>query len=236
MATLIFDIETQPTTDPEIIERVTADVGPPKNYSKPETIATWWMTEGEKEKQAAIDSTSLDGTFGSIFCIGFKMVSAEGSVLNQGVISGGGVPSDREVGVLNTFNRQFDYHMMHSGGRPVTEIVGYNIVGFDFPFLMRRMAIKNIAMHPILARIVNSKPWDGAIYDVALRWKGGASKMNKAADVAKAMGIPMKTGGISGKDVAQALRDGRQQEVKDYCMEDVEATYAMYLRMKACGF
>jgi hypothetical protein len=39
---------------------------------------------------------------------------------------------------------------------------------------------------------------------------------------------------MSGDQVAEAFRQGRLAEIADYCRADVEATAALYLRIKDC--
>ena len=47
--------------------------------------------------------------------------------------------------------------------------------------------------------------------------------------VSEFFGIPSpKSGEISGKDVYQAYKDGRIDEIAEYCMRDVKATYELY--------
>jgi predicted PolB exonuclease-like 3'-5' exonuclease len=44
------------------------------------------------------------------------------------------------------------------------------------------------------------------------------------------MGLPGKPDGIRGEDVEKYYREGRIQEIADYCESDVVNTYQLWLR------
>jgi predicted PolB exonuclease-like 3'-5' exonuclease len=45
------------------------------------------------------------------------------------------------------------------------------------------------------------------------------------------MGLPGKPDGMEGAEVAQDHRDGRIQDIADYCESDVVNTYRVWLRL-----
>ena len=45
-------------------------------------------------------------------------------------------------------------------------------------------------------------------------------------------GIPSPKQGLSGDQVGEAYAQGRLEEIAEYCRADVEATGALYLRVK----
>lgn len=58
----------------------------------------------------------------------------------------------------------------------------------------------------------------------------GASARVKMAEVASLFKIPCKIGGVSGADVYPMWKDGKIEDICNYCENDVLATYIMYLR------
>jgi predicted PolB exonuclease-like 3'-5' exonuclease len=56
--------------------------------------------------------------------------------------------------------------------------------------------------------------------------KGGA----KLHEICRVIGLPGKPAGIDGSEVEQYHRDGRVQEIADYCETDVLNTYRLWLR------
>jgi len=49
-------------------------------------------------------------------------------------------------------------------------------------------------------------------------------------EICRVMGLPGKPEGVDGSEVAQYHRDGRIQEVANYCETDVVNTYRIWLR------
>ena len=71
MTTLYFDIETIPTDLPWVIEDLRANIRPPSNYSKPETIEKWMAENAESAFEEKLHATGLDGAYGQICCIAY---------------------------------------------------------------------------------------------------------------------------------------------------------------------
>jgi Predicted 3'-5' exonuclease related to the exonuclease domain of PolB len=49
-------------------------------------------------------------------------------------------------------------------------------------------------------------------------------------EICRVLGLPGKPDGVDGADVAQYHRDGRIQDIADYCESDVVNTYRVWLR------
>lgn len=113
-------------------------------------------------------------------------------------------------------------------------IVTFNGRGFDVPFLYLRSALLNID--------ISKKNWLGyryqtephcdlaeqlSFYNVSGR-EGAARKFNLDF-YCKAFGIPSpKRQGVTGMDVGRLLAEGRNRDVAEYCMRDVQATRFLY--------
>jgi predicted PolB exonuclease-like 3'-5' exonuclease len=55
-------------------------------------------------------------------------------------------------------------------------------------------------------------------------------------ELCRMMGLPGKPDGIRGEDVERYFREGRIQEIADYCESDVVTTYQLWLRLELfCG-
>jgi len=67
---ITIDIETKPSTDDVVIQRIRDSIKPPAQYKKPESIEKWIKENGEAKAQELIDRTALDSSSGTIFCIG----------------------------------------------------------------------------------------------------------------------------------------------------------------------
>ena len=50
-------------------------------------------------------------------------------------------------------------------------------------------------------------------------------------EICRVMGLPGKPDGMEGAEVAQDHRDGRIQDIADYCESDVVNTYRVWLRL-----
>jgi len=166
---LYLDIETIGTSDPAVIERVTANIKPPANYKKPEAIEKWWAEEGEAAKAEAIQKTAFDGTYGKIVCIGYAF-DDRGAV----TVCGG-----EEEALISCF---YDDVAKGAGGRHIN-IVGHNVVNFDLKFLWQRSVVLGIKPPPCINFKV--KPWDSA--DTMTMWS--AEKRISLGNLCAALGI-----------------------------------------------
>ncbi len=113
-------------------------------------------------------------------------------------------------------------------------IVTFNGRGFDVPFLYLRSALVKVP--------ISRKDWLGyrfqtephcdlaeqlSFYGVSGR-EGAARRFNLDF-YCKAFGIDSpKSHGVTGLDVNDLMRQGRGQEVADYCLRDVQATVQLY--------
>jgi hypothetical protein len=143
---LFLDIESVPTTDPDIIAALSADIRPPGNMKKADTIAAWEANEKPAAILEAVAKTSFDGAYGKICSIAYA-------------IDDGDIVSD-----CGTDEFQLIYGLYGSvraamkGGRDLT-VIGHNVSGFDLKFLWKRSIVLGIAP---AALPFHAKPWDSA--------------------------------------------------------------------------
>lgn len=220
---LFFDIETIPTQNEKIKNRVTANLSPPKNISKPETLQKWVRDDLPKLQDEAWRKTSLDGTFGEIVSIAYAVEDGEEECIYR---KQGESEFDLLVefsSIVSEHSRQNNFNLPHW--------IGHNIVGFDLRFLWQRCVINDL---PFGIRIpADAKPWAEYISDTMLMWKGssygGASASMDALCVA--FGMEGK-GDLDGSKIWDYWRDGRYDEIVEYNKLDVKRTRIFYERMR----
>ena len=118
--------------------------------------------------------------------------------------------------------------------RHYESIVTFNGRGFDVPFLYLRSALLNVP--------VTRKTWLGYRYAVephcdlaeqftfyGVSGRDGAARRFNLDFYCKAFGIDSpKSHGVTGMDVGSLLAEGRQREIAEYCLRDVEATRLLH--------
>lgn len=133
----------------------------------------------------------------------------------------------------------------HSGERPEREIVEafvakieelrpqlvtFNGHGFDLPVLRYRAMLHSLPAAGLNCRgYFNRYSNDCLDLCDALSSFDGRGKMKLDA-LCRFLGLAGKPEGIDGSEVAEFVRQGRIQEVADYCETDVLNTYRLFLR------
>ena len=211
---IFIDIETLPTIDPAIIAELHDTIKAPGNYKKPETIAEWMATEGEKAKADAVAKTSFDGLYGRICCVCFA--------IDDGPIEA--CATNNEFQLLTEL-----FGLLQESAHDQATYVGHNLVGFDLPFLKHRSIIHGIKPPLSLAKVMSAMAWSDGVADTMLMWSPDRDKRVSMDKLCRALGIPGK-GDFDGSMVA-ATWPTDPQKVIDYCMGDIERTRAIYKRL-----
>lgn len=226
MPTIYLDIETIPTTDPELVEFLCAKVAPPKNYKKPEAIAKWWEEEGVAAREEAVGKTAFDGTYGRVICAAYAVDDAP--AVSHDV--------DSEQSVLTLLMTAFASasSLTYHGGRGESGAVwvGHNLQ-FDLRFLWQRCVIHGVKMPGVFIKAVRAKPWDANLADTMLLWHPERDRKISLDALCRALGVSTSKGDLDGSKVFQAWKDGRISDIAAYCRADVEATRQCYHRMLA---
>lgn len=68
---IVIDIETIPTQDESVIDKLKEKVSPPGNYKSDEAIKKWWATTGQQKLLDVVSGTALKGAMGEVIAIGF---------------------------------------------------------------------------------------------------------------------------------------------------------------------
>jgi len=110
------------------------------------------------------------------------------------------------------------------------QLVTFNGNSFDLPVLRYRALVNGVAAPGLSARPYFNRYTEDAVdlCDVL----SGYSSQGKATlhEICRVMGLPGKPSGIDGSEVEQYHRDGRIQDIADYCETDIVNTYRLWLR------
>lgn len=223
---IFIDIETLPTNNQVVRDRVSANVAPPGNYKKPESIAEWMATEGEKQKAEAINRTALDGTWGELLMIGLAVNDSEVYVLTR---------SGNEGQMLYQFGQLVDglcgSESKTGSWQHSATWVGHNAQDFDLRFLWQRCKINGVKLPfklPVGKPNYSQGPF---VFDTMKEWAGYGNRI-KQTDLELAFGIA-RDDQITGADVARMYAEGKLDVIENHCRQDVENLRAIYRRMAA---
>ena len=219
-----IDIETLPTTDPEVIAEIADSIKPPANYSKPETIAKWMEENKAQAVKDAVHKTGFYGLYGSIACICYAF--DDGEVFSVDCRDG------EKLMLEHFYTHVFDMAGIntHSGvvQQQVT-FVGHNIIGFDLPFIKHRSIINCVRPLPQFIKAFDAKPWGNEVADTMLMWSADKEKRASMDKLCRAFGIPGK-GDFDGSMVADTWPVD-PKKVIEYCADDVRRTRDIYKRL-----
>lgn len=220
---IYLDIETIGTSDPDLIADLTQGIAPPKNYTKPETIAKWEAEEKPALVKEVVNKTAFDGGAGRIVCLGWA--------INDGEASCRADTDEREM-LSAFFGVIRSAALLHYRGgdtkRPIA-FVGHNIAGFDLRFLWQRAVVHGIRPPPSIP--FNVKPWDQSIADTMLMWNPERDRKVKLGRLCQYLGVESPKGDLDGSRVWEYVKAGRLAEVVEYCKGDVNAVRQCYQRM-----
>ena len=214
---LYLDIETIPTTDPDIVAEIAAGVTPPGNISKPETIAAWAVDKKPALVAEAVAKTSFNGAHGSICCVGFAWNDDEPDSYMRN--------ADRDEATVLTALSEHLSATRPSFEQPV--IVGHYVAGFDLRFIWQRAFVLGVKLPAWFPR--DPKPWASNVHDTMAMWAGASGSIS-LDNLCRALGLPGK-GNIDGSQVARLWQAGQYDAIAEYCRADVERVRQVHRRM-----
>lgn len=132
-----------------------------------------------------------------------------------------------EVDLLNKFNRLVERNIKD-------KLCGFVNIGFDTPFIFKRMIINGITPHDKLDSS-GLKPWEVDEIDLAVIWKGTSFARASLINIATAFGLPSPKDDISGADVGRVYWSGEEgalARISAYCRKDVETTINLFKCMR----
>jgi len=170
----------------------------------------------------------LIAEFGRVFCISIGLFEEdeETGELQMNVTT---ICEDEEKETISTF---FDF--LDSSQMRGYILGGYNISGFDIPFITKRALILGLDL-PKPFQLLGKKPWEINMADLALDWKGTQWEMTSLASVCLALDVESPKTEFNNDEVVPLYLAGKitKQQVCDYCERDVYAP--MKVRLKLCS-
>jgi predicted PolB exonuclease-like 3'-5' exonuclease len=204
---LIVDIETAPMRGAS--DFVTVG-NPPKNYKHADTIQKW----REAALQNAIDKAALDPDLCRIVAIGWK---SPGAPVQSAIASS----SEDEREMLEGFWRRVTSD---------TVLVGYNIVGFDMPVLLRRSLYLNLPNVPQFS--LNKYKPSSYLNDLMLMLSMNSALKYRSLDwYARRLGLPLPESPISGAEIPALVEADEWDEIRQHVEDDVHLTEHLATRL-----
>lgn len=229
MATIVFDIEVAGTAWEEVDEITRGYL-----LSRART---------PEDRDAVPERTGLNLGLGKVIAIGMWMVEEErGSLLLEGKtepkrewdkLPGSKIQRGSERELLEAFWRQIaNVRAAEGKEKRGFRLVTYNGRGYDVPVLMVRSA--QHGLRPSLHL------WENR-FDIGLHCDlmevltfQGAVRDHYSLDYwCRRFDIESPKGSIDGSQVSRAYRDGRIDDIGEYCLRDVRATAALYKKLEA---
>ena len=219
--TLFLDIETMPTTDENVIERICKSIAPPANYKKQDTIDRWMAENYEDEAKSRVGRTALSGGVGGIITTTYAFGEDDVVCLTNKEMS-----MDGEKDLMERFIK-----VVNDRKLPYIKLVGHNIINFDILFLKQRAMILGVKglrdAIPLHARYSGDQ-----VYDTMTEWAGFRNTI-KLVELCEFFGIPCKTALSSGDQVYGVAMSGDWDTVTAYAVEDIVSLREVYRRMSS---
>jgi hypothetical protein len=213
---LVFDIETAPKDSAQIL----ADAEPfdpntvkHANYIDEGKIAAKIDKARAEHERRLIDQAALNATTGYVLAIGTYDVREN----HYEIIHG----QEESALLSNWWTHLYGFHEACAA-----QFVGFNILGFDLPFLLRRSWALGISVQ---SWIFDGRYFHRRFADVMQHWQLGNRQEYISLDkLARFLGLPGKS--HEGKDFANLYANNQQQAIK-YLKNDLKLTADIALKM-----
>lgn len=208
MTSIVFDIETGPLPDIKL-DALMPDFEPAANLKDPEKIAADLAKKRIKFKEDA----ALSPLSGRVLAVGFLPDHGDPPL----------ILADDDEGLLlaSVWN-----HFRTAGGSRRPTFVGFNIHGFDLPFLVKRSWVNGVDIPP---NVRQGRYWADWLVDLRETWQLGDRQAHGSLDtICRALGLGEKNG--SGADFPRLWKEEREQAVK-YLLNDLTLTAKLAARL-----
>ena len=179
--------------------------------------------DGKMEEQEVIDSyrnqSGLYPEFAKVISIVVGKIVKDKIVLVT-------IDDEDERGLLNRFNKLIERNSQDT-------LIGFVNIGFDSPFVFKRMLINGISPSSKLDSS-GLAPWEVEEVDLSMIWKGTSFNRGSLLNIATAFGLPSPKDDISGADVGNVYWDEGKEGLKrisKYCRKDVITTINIFRKM-----
>jgi len=218
MNKIYLDIETVPSQSLDYREKVRANIKPPGNISKPESIAKWMEENADKAADEAVAKTSFDPAHGHICTIGYAI--GDGDIIS---LHASTLEEERDI-IWHFYN---DFPALG-----LCQFIGHNVAAFDLRFIMCRSIILGVKIPAVMPRDI--KPWSDTVFDTMINWAGPRGTIGQDR-LSEALGLEGK-GDFDGSMVAAAWLAGEHEKIATYCRGDVKRVREIHRRFEAVGF
>jgi hypothetical protein len=219
MQTIVFDLETGPLAESELsallppFDPAEVKTG---NLKDPAKIAEKIAEAGANHRRDFIERAALDPLTGRVVAIGVMQYDAKGE--KPTALGKGGkfsiIGHDDEAQTLREF-----WELTRGEMGRNNPLIGFNIFGFDLPFLFRRSWKHRIAVPFGLRR---GRYWSDQLLDLRDAWQLGDRQAKGSLDsIAKHLGVGAKNG--DGKAFAELWQSDRPK-AEAYLRNDIELT------------
>ena len=236
-ARIFIDIET--SANPEACAFMPEPIiEAPGNYKDPEKIAAYIVEKTEAAKASALDKAALDADYGQILSIGFGRFDGQDREITIVYVVGeiwkteelenedGTIYLHEEYLTETSLLEYFWKNFQKVNGN----CIGYNILGFDLPYILRRsMALGvKVPVIPNLAKFRTEPVTDL----MAILYNWGSDRYKGLKQVCKIYGIPNSCPDFDGSMV----KNMTSNQLREYQESDIKLTMALYQRMNGIYF
>ena len=224
---LLFDIET--LARPEAVSQLPTPEAP-STYKDPAKIADYI----ERKRADQFAAAALDPDTARVTCIAWRDAEKRDAEIEVYALNVNGddeaklrVPAGVRATIYPDNESEHESEILIRFWNALTEhqgcSTGYNILGFDFPFLLRRSMALGVrpTVLPHLARYQNAPTRD--LYGLLYNWQPGKGLKT----VCELYGIENPLARFDGGDYANMSLQGQIE----YAANDVRLTRELYLRM-----
>ncbi len=214
---LFLDIETVPETQYfSDLDDVKQDLWASK---------TQYQRKDEFTPEAFYDRAGIWAEFGKIVCIsvGYFNINREKRRFRVTSFYGD------EVKILKDFKNLLMSHFNTAKHL----LCAHNGKEFDFPYIARRMIIKDVEL-PHKLNLFGKKPWEVAHLDTLDLWKFGDYKNYTSLKLlTNVLGIPSPKDDIDGSEVCRVYYEENEiDRIVIYCEKDTIAVAQIFLRLR----
>ncbi len=232
---LFIDLETLPGMTAAAREQARADTGPPGTYKKPESIATWWETEGPAAVDATWRKQALNPAQGEVCAIGFATEDAAPVSIVRATVETEADFLRRALGEVRKLLAREAQPMTASDGTPwpflETPFVVCHHAAFDLPFLRARCWANRV---PLPSWLPLPDTRQGKDYgDTMLLFAGHGGRISLDR-LCRCLGVSSpKADGTTGADVLDLWQAVAHDRLAQYNAADVQACRACWRIMTA---
>jgi len=223
MNTKIFiDLETLPSDSTALLAQFRANVKPPGQYKKADSITQWMAENGEAAALEEFGKTGLDGLYGRICVVGFVIGDKDPVALRLDAY-------DSEKVFLAKVFATIDIDAADEHGHVMPlEVVGHN-VEFDVKFLFHRAVRYGLKLPKSIAKAFGPEA-KYATHDTMAMWCRYRERVSLRNLARELLDDPCDD--IDGSQVAAAWANNPDSVVR-HCIQDVERTRKLYAMMQA---